>query len=180
MLLVPYHSWRISHARHHAGTGHMNRDEVFVPKTKSFMVARCGKKEGEAKKIVEKGPDGKLSELDELLEDAPLYRLATTVTQQLFGWFAYLAVNASGQKSYPAWTNHFNPSSIIFDTRHRNQVITSDIALLVVGAGLTYLKSYLGGWGELLKWWGIPYLAVNHWLVMVSPAFDSRVAVLTS
>ena len=33
-LLVPYHSWRISHARHHAGTGHMTRDEVFVPSTR--------------------------------------------------------------------------------------------------------------------------------------------------
>ena len=34
-VLVPYHSWRISHARHHAGTGHMKRDEVFVPKTRA-------------------------------------------------------------------------------------------------------------------------------------------------
>jgi omega-6 fatty acid desaturase (delta-12 desaturase) len=157
----------------------MNRDEVFVPKTKSFMMDRCGKKEGEGKKIVEKGPDGQVSELEELLEDAPIYRLWTTVMQQLVGWFAYLAVNASGQKSYPKWTNHFDPASIIFDSRHRSQIITSDIALLVVGAGLAYLKSYLGGWGEFMKWWGIPYLAVNHWLVMVSPSITSLHLVLT-
>jgi omega-6 fatty acid desaturase / acyl-lipid omega-6 desaturase (Delta-12 desaturase) len=34
-LLVPYHSWRISHARHHAATGHLTRDEVFVPRTRA-------------------------------------------------------------------------------------------------------------------------------------------------
>lgn len=34
-LGVPYHSWRISHAKHHASTGHMTQDQVFVPKTRS-------------------------------------------------------------------------------------------------------------------------------------------------
>lgn len=34
-LLVPYHSWRITHAQHHAATGHMTRDQVFVPKTRT-------------------------------------------------------------------------------------------------------------------------------------------------
>jgi omega-6 fatty acid desaturase (delta-12 desaturase) len=34
-LLVPYHAWRISHGRHHASTGSLTRDEVFVPRTRS-------------------------------------------------------------------------------------------------------------------------------------------------
>jgi fatty acid desaturase len=29
-LLVPYHSWRISHSRHHKATGHMSRDQVII------------------------------------------------------------------------------------------------------------------------------------------------------
>lgn len=33
-LGVPYHSWRITHAKHHASTGHMTQDQVFVPKTR--------------------------------------------------------------------------------------------------------------------------------------------------
>lgn len=33
-LLVPYHAWRISHSRHHASTGSLTRDEVFVPRTR--------------------------------------------------------------------------------------------------------------------------------------------------
>lgn len=36
-LGVPYHSWRITHAKHHASTGHMTQDQVFVPKTRSQL-----------------------------------------------------------------------------------------------------------------------------------------------
>lgn len=28
LLLVPYHSWRFSHSRHHKATGHMTKDQV--------------------------------------------------------------------------------------------------------------------------------------------------------
>ena len=34
-LGVPYHAWRITHAQHHASTGHMTQDQVHVPKTRS-------------------------------------------------------------------------------------------------------------------------------------------------
>lgn len=34
-LGVPYHSWRITHAKHHASTAHLSQDQVFVPKTRS-------------------------------------------------------------------------------------------------------------------------------------------------
>lgn len=34
-LGVPYHSWRITHAKHHASTGHMTQDQVFVPPTRT-------------------------------------------------------------------------------------------------------------------------------------------------
>jgi len=36
-LGVPFHSWRISHGKHHAATGHMTQDQVFVPKTRSQL-----------------------------------------------------------------------------------------------------------------------------------------------
>ncbi len=31
LLLVPYYSWKFSHARHHSNTGSVAKDEVFVP-----------------------------------------------------------------------------------------------------------------------------------------------------
>lgn len=38
-LGVPYHSWRISHAKHHAATCHMSQDQVFIPRTRSELDA---------------------------------------------------------------------------------------------------------------------------------------------
>ncbi|GAA5986524.1 hypothetical protein JCM5350_001358 [Sporobolomyces pararoseus] len=165
-LLVPYHSWRISHARHHAATGHMDRDEVFVPRTLEERGGELKSKENKKKVQLEKG-----IELDELLEDAPLYRLVTLVGQQLLGWPLYLFMNVSGQTSYPVWTNHFDPKSIIFDTRHRIDVLLSDLCLISTIA-LFYKFAYLlpggGGLAQFFKYYFIPYLFVNHWLVMIT------------
>ncbi|GJN88152.1 hypothetical protein Rhopal_001109-T1 [Rhodotorula paludigena] len=158
-VLVPYHSWRISHAKHHAATGHMTRDEVFVPRTASFRkVAPTGKKLKVSKGV----------ELDELLEDAPLYRLTWVLVQQLFGWPAYLFSNASGQLWYPAWTNHFDPKSLIFDARHRGQVLLSDAFLVGMFGLLAVFGHYWGGLSAVVKYYVIPYLFVNHWLVMIT------------
>lgn len=35
LLLVPYHSWRITHGRHHNNTGSCENDEVFAPSTRA-------------------------------------------------------------------------------------------------------------------------------------------------
>jgi omega-6 fatty acid desaturase (delta-12 desaturase) len=35
LLLVPYHSWRISHGKHHNNTGSCENDEVFAPSTRA-------------------------------------------------------------------------------------------------------------------------------------------------
>ncbi|GAA5967944.1 hypothetical protein JCM8115_006576 [Rhodotorula mucilaginosa] len=158
-VLVPYHSWRISHAKHHAATGHMTRDEVFVPRTASYhKAAPTGKKLRVSANI----------ELDELLEDAPIYRLYWLLIQQLFGWPAYLFSNASGQLWYPAWTNHFQPSSLVFDKRHRTQVLLSDAFLVGMVSLITLFGYFHGGLAGVVKYYFIPYLGVNHWLVMIT------------
>ncbi|GAA6041766.1 hypothetical protein JCM8097_008321 [Rhodosporidiobolus ruineniae] len=167
-VLVPYHSWRISHAKHHAATGHMNRDEVFVPRTAAERGLKL-----ENGKYVPAAPRKKTEVekglvLDELLEDAPLYRLGWLLIQQLFGWPAYLFQNASGQLWYPAWTNHFDPKSLIFDARHRHQVLLSDAFLVGMLTLLTVFGHYMGGFAAVVKYYGIPYLYTNHWLVMIT------------
>ncbi len=35
LLLVPYHSWRITHGKHHNNTGSCENDEVFAPSTRA-------------------------------------------------------------------------------------------------------------------------------------------------
>jgi len=159
LLLVPYHSWRISHGRHHAATGHMTRDEVFVPATLSEVKLVPA---GERKKAVVNG-----LELEDLLEDTPIYALLWLLGQQILGWPGYLIKNVSGQAHYPAWTNHFQPSSIIFDKRHRQQVLISDAGLAVVIAGLTYASSVYG-FSTVFKFYGVIWFYVHHWLVMIT------------
>ncbi|SCZ91642.1 BZ3500_MvSof-1268-A1-R1_Chr5-1g07576 [Microbotryum saponariae] len=161
-VLVPYHSWRISHAKHHAATGHMTRDEVFVPATKSEKVTKAA---GTGRKVFVENLG---AELDELLEDAPAYRLFHLIVQQLFGWPAYLFSNASGQNWYPKGTNHFDPNSLIFDARHRQQVLISDAGLIAMLSALTWFGFKMGGFSAVVKYYGIPYLFVNHWLVMIT------------
>jgi omega-6 fatty acid desaturase (delta-12 desaturase) len=85
------------------------------------------------------------AELAEALGDAPIYILGDLIVQQLFGWQAYLIKNSSGQLQYPKDTNHFNPDAVIFDKRHRSQIIMSNIGiglLLTSLAAATYVSGF--------------------------------------
>ena len=167
-LFVPYHSWRISHARHHASTGHLTRDEVFVPRTRE-QYGRAPLQPADANPGDVTESSSLREWLNELLEDAPMYNLFALVLQQLLGWPLYLLFNVSGQPHYPTWTNHFNPNSVIFAPRHRWQILVSDLGLLMMGGCLVAWAHYSsGGWGEVLRYYLVPYLWTNHWLVMIT------------
>jgi omega-6 fatty acid desaturase (delta-12 desaturase) len=153
-LLVPYHSWRITHGRHHAATAHMTRDEVHVPKTASQLKITAPE-------------NGFAGNVDDLLEDAPLYAFVSLVAQQLVGWPMYLLRNASGQKWYPPFTNHFQPSAIMFDKRHHWQIIASDVGLVIALSALTMWVRATSFW-NVVCYYGIPYLFTNHWLVLIT------------
>ena len=36
-LGVPYHSWRITHAKHHASTSHLTQDQAYVPRDRAYL-----------------------------------------------------------------------------------------------------------------------------------------------
>lgn len=178
-LLVPYHSWRISHARHHAATGHLTRDEVFVPRTreqKGLLPLQPADNARVERELSPSDKDTKASTeetwgewLAETLEDAPLYNFVYVIIQQLFGWPMYLLRNSSGQLHFPSGTNHFNPDAIIFDARHRDQVIMSDIGIgITVSALFTWASFSSGGFGEVARYYIAPYLWCNNWLVMIT------------
>jgi omega-6 fatty acid desaturase (delta-12 desaturase) len=165
-LGVPYHSWRISHGRHHAATGHLARDEVFVPRTRDqlqYPKLDESKEDLTGLNVAEE----RQSELSEAIGDAPLVVLANLLAQQLFGWPLYLIRNASGQKTYPRFTNHFNPDSIIFDKRHRRQVLASDAGIAILFAALA-TWAYYRGFAEVAAYYIVPYFHVNHWLVAIT------------
>ncbi|CAG8653831.1 37054_t:CDS:2, partial [Racocetra persica] len=151
-LLVPYHSWRITHSKHHKHTGHIEKDQVFLPKTRTAL-GLPSKNEHE---------DG-----TSIYEDTPIFTLLMLILQQLVGWPLYLIFNASGQKYKDRWVNHFNPSSPIFDPKHYNDIIISDIGIIITLSIICYF-SYVYSFITVVKYYLIPYLVVNHWLVLIT------------
>ncbi|BEJ16247.1 hypothetical protein CspHIS471_0508520 [Cutaneotrichosporon sp. HIS471] len=163
-LLVPYHAWRISHSRHHASTGSLTRDEVFVPHTRSDR--GLPKPATEDEFIGINVPEESQSLIAEVLDHVPA-AMFWTAMYQVAGFPLYLIMNAAGQKRYPKTTNHFLPSSVIFRPSHYWQIIWSDIGLILVCAGLTYWAK-MRSFTEMFLVYGIPYLLVNSWIVMIT------------
>ena len=178
MLLVPYFSWKISHGKHHKATGNMERDMVFVPKTREVFSSRYGYI---------------MHELSELTEETPIATASWIIRQQLFGWPMYLLTNTTGHDHHEnqkegrgkgkrngifTGVNHFNPNSPLYEAKDAKLILLSDLGLLIVGTVLYQLGSRFG-WSNLFVWYGLPYLWVNHWLGKLNPPPTSK-ATLTS
>jgi omega-6 fatty acid desaturase (delta-12 desaturase) len=162
-LLVPYFSWKISHGKHHKATGNMARDMVFVPKTREQYAGYLGRK---------------VHELGEVMEEAPIATLFWSLIQQLFGWPWYLLTNVTGHNNHErqiegkgkgrkngpgGGVNHFDPKSPLYEKKDEHLILLSDFGLLIAATVLVLIgRSY--GWQNLLVWYGLPYLWVNHWL----------------
>ncbi|XP_078182171.1 fatty acid desaturase DES2-like [Carex rostrata] len=142
-LLVPYFSWKYSHRRHHSNTGSLDRDEVFVPKTKSG-----------------------LAWYTKYLTNNPVGRLVKLVVQLTLGWPLYLAFNVTG-RPYPRFTCHYNPNSPIYSDREWVQIIISDVGVLTAAFALYRLSALFGFW-SMVRVYGVPLLIVNGWLVLIT------------
>lgn len=162
-LFVPYFSWKISHGKHHKHTGHMERDMVFLPKTRKDYASRVRRRVGE---------------LSEMAEEAPLMTALVLVARQLIGWPLYLLQNNTGhnyherqaegrgigKRNGPAGgVNHFSTASPLFEAKDAKYIALSDLGLGLMAVVL-YQIAQAYGWFNLLVWYGIPYLWVNHWL----------------
>jgi omega-6 fatty acid desaturase (delta-12 desaturase) len=162
-LLVPYFSWKISHGKHHKATGNISRDMVFVPKTREQYASNIGKA---------------AHELSELMEETPISTATHLVLQQLFGWPLYLLTNVTGHNNherqsegrgkgkrngYFGGVNHFDPNSPLYEAKDAKLIALSDLGLLLTGTALYFVGTNFG-WHNLLVWYGLPYLWVNHWL----------------
>ncbi|KAF5335825.1 hypothetical protein D9611_009654 [Ephemerocybe angulata] len=152
-LWTPYFSWKISHHRHHCNHASMERDEVYVPKTREDLGI----------------PDLPSHKIDwsELFGDTPIYTLLMLIRQQLLAFPAYLLYNVSGQKNYPKFTNHFNPNCVLFTRQQRNVVIVSNIGIAAMIYAISR-ASVAFGFGAVLKFYGVPWLALNHWFTMIT------------
>ena len=166
-LLVPYFSWKISHGKHHKSTGHIERDMVFVPKTREQYASKVGRF---------------VHELSELMEETPIATAGSLIGQQLLGWIMYLGINTTGHNYHArqsegrgkgkknGWgggVNHYNPSSPLYEAKDSKLVVWSDLGLAFM-LGVLFLIGKNFGWANLAVWYIIPYLWVNHWLGKLS------------
>ncbi|OSD07329.1 hypothetical protein PYCCODRAFT_1430581 [Trametes coccinea BRFM310] len=165
-LGVPYHAWRITHAKHHASTGHMTQDQVFVPKTRSELGLRPfdPAQENLAGSSV---TEEVMRELYDALGDSPIGAIYGSLRYLIGGWPAYLLWNASGQSRYPKDTSHFKPTAVMFRPDQRGQIIISNVGIMLWMAGITMAISQWGFF-EVFRVYLVPYLWVNHWLVLIT------------
>jgi len=165
-LGVPYHAWRITHGQHHASTGHMTMDQVYVPSTRSQLGLRPFDSDKEDR-LGSRVSEEVRRELWEALGDSPIGAAYGSACYLLGGWLAHILWNASGQKRYPKGTSHFSPSSIQFKSQHHDLIIISNVGVFL---WLTTLSTfiYVYGFATVFRLYLVPYLWVNHWLVLIT------------
>ncbi|ORX49540.1 fatty acid desaturase [Hesseltinella vesiculosa] len=132
----------------------MSNDQVFVPKTRSQVGLPSREKDVEG--------DGPHHGMDE----APIMVLINLFVMFVFGWPMYLFCNVSGQK-YPGWASHFNPYCTIYEGSQVGEVYQSIAGLLTMFGVLTYAGQVFGSLA-MIKFYVIPYLFVNFWLVLIT------------
>ncbi|OIW29312.1 hypothetical protein CONLIGDRAFT_631403 [Coniochaeta ligniaria NRRL 30616] len=161
-LLVPFHSWRLSHSQHHKATGNLDKDTAFVPHTRdSWVKSKFGKK-----------AEANMVELAELAEDSPIVSLWWCFVHQFFGFPGYLLFNLSGQsyngaKGWKITHFCFTENSVFYKKAELPLILLSDIGIAVMIAGLVVAGRMFGSW-KVIVLWGIPWLWVNNWIVAIT------------
>ncbi|KAJ7595178.1 delta-12 fatty acid desaturase [Mycena floridula] len=153
-ILTPYFAWRSSHHAHHKATSSVERDENYVPRTRSEYGLPS-----QFKAIA--------ADYHEILEEAPMYTLLCMLFMQGLGWQNYLCTNIMGSPMYPPGTNHFFPSSPLFKPHERSRIIASNIGLSVM-ISILYVWTQDVGIKMFCKLYLVPYILTNHWVVMMT------------
>lgn len=105
-LFVPYHPWRITHAKHHNNTGSCDNDEVFSPFTRSDWG-------------------------QEMLRETPLANFWGIFVMFTVGWIpGYLVMNITGPRKYRGKNaNHFSPTAVFF-TKEEYWLVVQSVSMV--------------------------------------------------
>lgn len=183
-LGVPYHSWRITHAKHHASTGHMLQDQVYVPKTRS----EAGLPSLDPAREQLDGSSARaeiITEMKEALGDSPIVAAACSMGLLLVALPLHFINNFGGQRRYPKGTSHLHPQSVMFAPHQWGAIIWSDVGIALWLAGIAY-ATYTWGFMTVFRTYLVPYLwygysdtasiiqltdgyhRVNHWIILIT------------
>lgn len=159
-LLVPYHSWRITHSQHHKKTNHMELDQVFVPSTRDRYNYTHGIS------LNKTGMRSYRSALQEAMEETPLGDLFGIFQMVTVGWWAYLSANVASQPN-ELGASHYDPKAPMFSPREYWDIVVSDIGIV---AALCTISAcvYNFGFANVAKYYIAPYMIVNMWLVTIT------------
>jgi hypothetical protein len=118
-LLAPYFAWKASHHTHHVSTASVERDENYVPPSRSQFNLQ---------------PDeiANAADYNEIFEETPIYNTLHMIAMQLLGLPFYFLFNLKGSPRHPPGTNHFHPHSSLFKPHERVGVIISDIGIAIM------------------------------------------------
>ncbi|QDS69532.1 hypothetical protein FKW77_007591 [Venturia effusa] len=163
LLLVPYHSWRITHHRHHNFVAHMDKDTAFVP--------RRVEEKTSTNPII----GSRLRTFLESAEDTPAFVLIQLLGHQFLGWPLHMVFNLSaGSKSAPDGvrlgifnSSHFLPLGGLFTRAQWKKVLISDVGLVCVLSAL-HLFQQAFGTQMVLQMYFVPWFWVHHWLIAVT------------
>jgi omega-6 fatty acid desaturase (delta-12 desaturase) len=144
LLLVPYHSWRITHKRHHENTGSCENDEVFAPSTRTDW-----------------GTD--------MLRETPIAQAVGIVIMLTVGWMpGYLIFNITGPSKYRGKNaNHFSPTAVFFKPEEYWLIVQSDLGFFSVLAAVIY-SVYVFGMGNVWAFYLAPLMVTNYHLVLIT------------
>lgn len=80
----------------------------------------------------------------------------------------YLTLNVAGPAKYKGMPNsHFNPHAALFKPSQVFDVIVSNVGMLLAGAVIAASVLQFG-WQKVVFYYGVPYLVVNSYLVLIT------------
>ncbi len=141
-LLVPYFTWRKSHAWHHARTNHLDEGETHVPPTIETAAGRTW------------------ARIQRLLGWA--FGPLVISVYFLIGWIVYVTIGGLSTRHRRA-TSHFWPFATRLSPGKWKSIVSS--------GGIACTMILLACWGSRDGWmapalvYGGPYLVVNAWVV---------------
>ncbi|KAI9017921.1 delta-12-fatty acid desaturase [Phycomyces nitens] len=170
-MLVPYYSWKFTHARHHNSIGHITRDKTHTPRCRSITGLPTLDKDTER--------DGPHS----IFESTPLVDFLKLCLYFLVAWPYYVLFNTPGDTTKDRWVSHFNPSCFLFEKNQYWKVVQSVVSVgCMLGVLIYACKVY--GLVKLTQIYIIPHVLIHAWMIIITylqhtapeiPRYDSDV-----